>query len=70
MSCVYRGWEEELKELNTWSDEKKQNYLDTYSQKYIVCDAENVPKDVLMNKYDEHIQSLQAKKVELNVDNS
>ena len=46
MDSVKAGWVEEVKTL-PWSEEKKQNYIDTYSQREIVCVSDNVPDDVL-----------------------
>ena len=46
MDSVKAGWVEEVKTL-PWTEEKKQNYIDTYSQKEIVCFSDGVPEDVL-----------------------
>jgi len=49
MNTVIEGWKEELKGSN-WTEEKKQKYLDEYSQKSIICSSEGKPKDVLNQK--------------------
>jgi len=54
MDCVKEGWKVELDGLPHWSNERKQKYLDKYMKLEIVCNSDNVPKDILDNKLKEH----------------
>ena len=63
MDCVKAGWVEEVKTL-PWSDKKKQDYIDIYSQKEIVCFSNGVPDDVLV-KAQENYQLAKAKPVDI-----
>ena len=53
MDCVIRGWKQEL-DRSSWSEEKKKEYMDKYSQLKIICDSENRPNDYILNKYQEY----------------
>jgi hypothetical protein len=46
MKCVIKGWEEEIKVIN-WSEQRKKDYLDKYTKKYILCNSLNKHKDYL-----------------------
>jgi hypothetical protein len=54
MECVKKGWEVEVKDLKHWSEEKKTNYIKTYSKKEIVTHSENIPVDTLELKLKEY----------------
>ena len=47
MDCVLNGWKEEVKGLRHWSKERKENYIDKYSKREIVTNADNKPQDRL-----------------------
>jgi hypothetical protein len=56
MDCVFKGWEQELKNYSHWSEEKKKNHLEKYSKKKIVARTGNKGKDFLqkeLNKFNE-----------------
>ena len=51
MDCVVKGWKIEVDAL-PWSADKKETYLDNYSQLNIVCPSEGVTSDQLKNTLD------------------
>lgn len=53
MDCVVRGWKQELDRSN-WTQARKDEYIDKYSKLVIICDAEGVSKEVLLEKYQEY----------------
>lgn len=54
MECVIEGWKREVKEIIAWSDEKKEEHIEVYSQKKILVKSENVPDDMIEKKFKEH----------------
>ena len=64
MDCVKAGWVEEVKTL-PWSDKKKQDYIDIYSQKEIVCFSNGVPDDVLKKAHLDYSIAKEMKVIEL-----
>ena len=46
---VIRGWEQEITQLG-WSEPRKKEYMDRYSQIKIVCDSEDKHNDHLKEK--------------------
>ena len=54
MKCVLEGWRAEVEGFNHWTREKKDNYMDRYSKRKIVCLSEKIPQDVLDKKLKEH----------------
>lgn len=53
LNCVKAGWAEEVKTL-PWNEKKKEDYLDRYNKLNIVCFSDDVPKDILENKYSDY----------------
>ena len=63
MQSVINGWQVQVDSLD-WTKEKKQAYMDRYSQLEIVTNAEGIQPDVLNNKLKEHLESkLESKNV-------
>jgi hypothetical protein len=50
MTCVYTGWEHELKNYSHWSNEKKVNHLKVYKKKAIVTRTRGLGKDLLQKR--------------------
>ena len=53
MESVIEGWKEETNKLTTWSQEKKDAYMDRYSRRKIICKSEGMEKPHLDNKLKE-----------------
>ena len=64
MASVKAGWIEEVKVL-PWSDEKKQDYIDNYSKKEIVCSSDGVTDDVLKKSHIDYKVAKELKVIEL-----
>jgi len=62
MQTVINGWGEQVKGLD-WEEEKKQAYMDRYSQLNIVTNSENVPQDILETKFSEFSKVKEVKNV-------
>ena len=56
MKTVYNGWVNEINENKSgyWIPKKKEDYIKHYSEKEIVCSADNVESDILSKKLKEH----------------
>jgi len=50
MDTVKRGWQEQVKKYDHWTQERKNKYLETYNKKEIVCMSAGVPDDILATK--------------------
>lgn len=55
MKCVYRGWEEEIKDLK-WSDEKKKTHLQKYDKLKIIGNCEGYKDYKVKNMFKEYLE--------------
>ena len=56
MQSVISGWQVQV-DNSDWTDEKKQAHMEKYSQLEIVSNSEDIPPDVLDNKFNTYLNS-------------
>lgn len=54
MDCIIKGWEDEVNGFKHWTEEKKKDYLDRYSKRYIITCSDGMKDDILKDKVKEH----------------